>query len=211
MLVIGIAGGSGSGKTTVVNKIIQGLPSSSVSIMSQDAYYWDNGHLSPQEKKRINFDHPDSIEWELLVHDLDRLISGHPVEMPVYSYVSCGRLKETITVMPKRVIIVEGILILTNELLRNRFNVKVFVDADADDRLIRIIQRDILERGRSVETVLTHYETFVKPMHLQFIEPSKRYADLIIPQGGENEVAIELLASRINWKLNQERDLTGDL
>jgi uridine kinase len=205
MLVIGIAGGSGSGKTTVVNKIIQGLPSSSVSIISQDAYYWDNGHLSPQEKKMINFDHPDSIEWELLNHDLDRLIAGHPIEMPVYSYVSCGRSKETITIMPKRVIIVEGILILTNEPLRNRFNVKVFVDADADDRLIRIIQRDILERGRSVETVLTHYENFVKPMHLQFIEPSKRYADLIIPQGGENEVAIELLASRINWKLNQEK------
>jgi uridine kinase len=205
MLVIGIAGGSGSGKTTVVNKIIQGLPASSVSIMSQDAYYWDNGHLSPQEKKMINFDHPDSIEWELLVHDLDRLMAGYPIEMPVYSYVSCGRSKETITVMPKRVIIVEGILILTNEQLRNRFNVKLYVDADADDRLIRIIQRDILERGRSVDTVLTHYETFVKPMHLQFIEPSKRYADLIIPQGGENEVAIELLASRINWKLNQAK------
>jgi uridine kinase len=205
MLVIGIAGGSGSGKTTVVNKIIRGLPSSSVSIISQDAYYWDNGHLSPREKKLINFDHPDSIEWELLNHDLDRLIAGYPIEMPVYSYVSCGRSKETITIMPKRVIIVEGILILTNEQLRHRFNVKVFVDADADDRLIRIIQRDILERGRSVETVLTHYETFVKPMHLQFIEPSKRYADLIIPQGGENEVAIELLSSRINWKLNQEK------
>lgn len=205
MLVIGIAGGSGSGKTTVVNKIIQGLPSSSVSIISQDAYYWDNGHLSPQKKKRINFDHPDSIEWEQLNHDIDRLIAGYPIEMPVYSYVSCSRLKKTITIMPTRVIIVEGILILTNEQLRNRFNVKVFVDADADDRLIRIIQRDILERGRSVETVLTHYESFVKPMHLQFIEPSKRYADLIIPQGGENEVAIELLASRINWKLNQEK------
>jgi len=205
MLVIGIAGGSGSGKTTVVNKIIQGLPSYSVSIISQDAYYWDNGHLSPGEKKKINFDHPDSIEWELLIYDLDRLIAGHSIEMPVYSYVSCGRAKETISVMPKRVIIVEGILILTNEQLRNRFNVKVFVDADADDRLIRIIQRDILERGRSVDTVLTHYETFVKPMHLQFIEPSKRYADIIIPQGGENEVAIELLSSRINWKLNQEK------
>jgi uridine kinase len=205
MLVIGIAGGSGSGKTTVVNKIIKGLPSASVSIISQDAYYWDNGHLSPQEKKMINFDHPDSIEWELLIHDLDRLIAGYPIEMPVYSYVSCARSKESVMVMPKRVIIVEGILILTNEQLRNRFNVKVFVDADADDRLIRIIQRDILERGRSVDTVLTHYESFVKPMHLQFIEPSKRYADLIIPQGGENEVAIELLSSRINWKLNQEK------
>jgi uridine kinase len=205
MLVIGIAGGSGSGKTTVVDKIIQRLPSSSVSVISQDSYYWDNGHLSPGEKKMINFDHPDSIEWELLIHDLDLLIAGYPVEMPVYSYVACARSKETIPVLPKRVIIIEGILILTNEQLRNRFNVKVFVDADADDRLIRIIQRDILERGRSVETVLAHYETFVKPMHLQFIEPSKRYADLIIPQGGENEVAIDLLAARINWKLNEER------
>lgn len=203
MLVIGIAGGSGSGKTTVVNKIIQGLPPRSVSIMYQDAYYWDNGHLSPEEKKKINFDHPDSIEWDLLIRDLDRLIDGHPVHMPTYSYVECARQKETILVEPKRVIIVEGILIMTQPELRNRFNVKVFVDADADDRLMRIIQRDILERGRSVSTVLTHYESYVKPMHLQFIEPSKRYADLIVPQGGENEVAIDLLVSRINWKIQQ--------
>lgn len=204
MLVIGIAGGSGSGKTTVVNKIIGGLPSNSVSIMYQDAYYWDNGHLPPDEKKRINFDHPDSIEWDLLIRDLDRLISGKSIEMPTYSYVECARLKKSILVEPKKVIIVEGILILTQPELRNRFNVKVFVDADADDRLMRIIQRDILERGRSVSAVLTHYDAFVKPMHLQFIEPSKRYADLIIPQGGENEVAIELLASRISWKLKQD-------
>ena len=169
MLVIGIAGGTGSGKTTVVNKIIQGLPPRSVSIMSQDAYYWDNGHLSPREKKMINFDHPDSIEWELLLHDLDRLIAGYSIDMPVYSYVTCSRLKETMVINPARVIIVEGILILTNEQLRNRFNVKVFVDANADDRLIRIIQRDVRERGRSVEMILTHYETFVKPMHLQFM------------------------------------------
>jgi uridine kinase len=203
MLVIGIAGGSGSGKTTVVNKIIQDLPKNSVSIISQDAYYWDNGHLSPEEKKQINFDHPDSIEWDLLISHLDLLISGHAIDMPIYSYVACARAKETIPIQPKRVIIVEGILILTNEQLRNRFNVKVFVDADADDRLIRIIHRDILERGRSVDTVLTHYESFVKPMHLQFIEPSKRYADLIVPQGGENRVAIELLGSRIHLKLRE--------
>ena len=209
MLVIGIAGGSGSGKTTVVNKIIEALPPRSVSIISQDAYYWDNGHLSPDEKKLINFDHPDSIEWELLIHHLDLLIKGHPIDMPTYSYVECARLKDTIRIEPSRVIIVEGILILTHPELRNRFNIKTFVDADADDRLMRILQRDILERGRSVETVITHYNTFVKPMHLQFIEPSKRYADLIIPQGGENEVAIELLSARINWKLSQ--DLTGDL
>ena len=204
MLVIGIAGGSGSGKTTVVNKIIQGLPPRSVSIMSQDAYYWDNGHLSPEEKKLINFDHPDSIEWELLIRHLDQLISGHAIDMPRYSYVECARSRETTLIEPTRVIIVEGILILTHPELRNRFNVKVFVDADADDRLMRIIQRDILERGRSVEMVLRHYETYVKPMHLQFIEPSKRYADVIIPQGGENDVAIELLSSRINWKFNQD-------
>jgi uridine kinase len=204
MLVIGIAGGSGSGKTTVVNKIIQDLPISSVSIIFQDAYYWDNGHLSPEEKKQINFDHPDSIEWDLLVRHLDTLISGQAIDMPIYSYVTCARAKETIPVQPKSVIIVEGILILTNEQLRNRFNVKVFVDADADDRLMRIIHRDILERGRSVDTVLSHYETFVKPMHLQFIEPSKRYADLIVPQGGENRVAIELLGSRIHLKLNEQ-------
>jgi uridine kinase len=205
MLVIGIAGGSGSGKTTVVNKIIRDLPASSVSIISQDAYYWDNGHLSPREKKMINFDHPDSIEWELLIHDLDRLIAGYSIDMPVYSYVTCSRLKETMVINPARVIIVEGILILTNEQLRNRFSVKVFVDANADDRLIRIIQRDVRERGRSVEMILTHYETFVKPMHLQFIEPSRRYADLIIPKGGDNEVAIELLSTKINWKLKQDK------
>lgn len=204
MLVIGIAGGSGSGKTTVVNRIIENLPESSVSIVYQDAYYWDNGHLSPEEKKRINFDHPSSIEWDLLIENLDRLISGEAIEMPIYSYVTCARAKDTVRVDPKQVIIVEGILVLTNEKLRDRFNVKVFVDADADDRLIRIINRDILERGRSVDTVLTHYETFVKPMHLQFIEPSKRYADIIIPQGGENDVAIELLSSRIHMKLQQQ-------
>lgn len=204
MLIIGIAGGSGSGKTTVVNKIIEGLPESSVSIISQDAYYWDNGHLSPAEKKQINFDHPDSIEWDLLIRHLDLLISGEAIDMPIYSYVTCARAKDTIRIEPKRVIIVEGILILTNEQLRQRFNVKVFVDADADDRLMRIIHRDILERGRSVDTVLAHYETFVKPMHLQFIEPSKRYADVIVPQGGENTVAIEVLGSRIHMKLNEE-------
>lgn len=205
MLIIGIAGGSGSGKTTVVNKIINGLPRSSVSIMYQDAYYWDNGHLPAEEKKLINFDHPDSIEWDLLITDLDKLIGGKPINMPSYSYVDCARTPETRLVEPRRVIIVEGILILTQPELRNRFNVKVFVDADADDRLMRIIQRDIIERGRSISTVMAHYDTFVKPMHLQFIEPSKRYADLIIPQGGENEVAIELLTSRINWKLDREK------
>ncbi len=203
MLIIGIAGGSGSGKTTVVNRIIELLPAESVSVIAQDSYYWDNGHLSPEEKKKINFDHPDSIEWELLARHLDLLRDGHSIDMPTYSYVECARLDEIIRVMPRKVTIVEGILIFTNPDLRPRFNIKAFVDADADDRLSRIMRRDIVKRGRDVQDVLRHYHTFVKPMHLQFIEPSKRYADIIIPQGGENLVAIDILASKIRTRLSE--------
>jgi len=202
MLIIGIAGGSGSGKTTVVNKIIKNLPKNSVSIISQDAYYKDNGHLPEEEKKQINFDHPSSIEFELLNKHIDKLILGESIERPVYNYVTCARAKETIPIEPKKVIIVEGILILTNAKLTNKFSIKVFVDADADDRLMRIIHRDLIERGRSVQDVLEHYDTFVKPMHLQFIEPTKRYADIIVPQGGTNHVAIDILSSRIKMNLD---------
>jgi uridine kinase len=202
MLVIGIAGGSGSGKTTVVNKIIKSLPRNSVSVISQDAYYKDNGHLPDEEKKKINFDHPASIEFELLIRHLEELIQGRTIERPIYNYVTCARSDETVPIEPKKVIIVEGILILTNAKLRNKFNIKVFVDADADDRLMRIIRRDLIERGRSVQDVLLHYDTFVKPMHLQFIEPTKRYADIIVPQGGTNHVAIDILSSRIRMNLN---------
>ena len=204
MLIIGIAGGSGSGKTTVVNKVIESLPANAVSLVAQDAYYWDNGHLSPEEKKRINFDHPDSIEWPLLIEQLDVLKSGKPIDMPTYTYVTCARGEETVKVEPRAVIIVEGILILTNEELRKRCDIKIFVDADNDDRLMRIIQRDTMERGRSVQDVFKHYLTFVKPMHLQFIEPSKRYADVIVPQGGENKIAIDMLASRINMQIRED-------
>lgn len=203
MLIIGIAGGSGSGKTTVVNRIIELLPAESVSVIAQDSYYWDNGHLSPEEKKKINFDHPDSIEWELLARHLDLLRDGHAVDMPTYSYVECARLSDTIRVQPRKVTIVEGILIFTDPELRSRFSIKVFVDADADERLSRIMRRDIIKRGRDVQDVLRHYHTFVKPMHLQFIEPSKRYADLIVPQGGENLVAIDILASKVKTKLSE--------
>ncbi len=203
MLIIGIAGGSGSGKTTVVNRIIELLPAESVSVIAQDSYYWDNGHLSPEEKKKINFDHPDSIEWELLARHLDLLRDGHAVDMPTYSYVECARLSDTIRVQPRKVTIVEGILIFTDPELRSRFSIKVFVDADADERLSRIMRRDIIKRGRDVQDVLRHYHTFVKPMHLQFIEPSKRYADLIVPQGGENLVAIDILASQVKTKLSE--------
>jgi len=201
MLIIGIAGGSGSGKSTVVSQIIKHMQKQMVTVIPQDAYYKDNGHKPAEERAKINFDHPSSIEWNLLIRHLDNLRAGDPIEMPMYSYVTCARSKETIHVKPSRVIIVEGILILTNPRLRNKLDIKVFVDADGDDRLMRIIWRDIEERGRSFQQVLRHYEKFVKPMHLQFIEPTKRYADIIVPQGGMNKVAIEILSSRIK---NQE-------
>ena len=204
MLMIGIAGGSGSGKTTVVNKIIKSLPKNSVAVISQDSYYRDNGHLSADERAKINFDHPSSIEFKLLIEHLDMLKAGKTIPMPIYSYLSCTRAKETIEVKPKKVIIVEGILILTNPRLRQRLDIKIYVDADNDDRLMRIIWRDIEERGRSFKDVLEHYEKYVKPMHLQFIEPTKRYADLIIPQGGENDIAIDILTSRIKINLNSD-------
>jgi uridine kinase len=197
MLIIGIAGGSGSGKSTVVNKIVSSLPAGEVAVISQDAYYKDNGHLTPEEKSSINFDHPSAIEFNLLIKHLDQLKEGHPIEMPIYSYLTCARSKETITIQPNCVIIVEGILILNSPRLRDRIDIKIFVDADSDDRLIRIIRRDIVERGRSYVQVLDHYEQYVKPMHMQFIEPTKRYADLIVPQGGENQIAIDILTSRV--------------
>ncbi|NVN93644.1 MAG: uridine kinase [Bacteroidetes bacterium] len=202
MLIIGIAGGSGSGKTTVVKKIIKNLPKDSVSIISQDSYYKDNGHKSPEERAKINFDHPSSIEFNLLIKHLDILKEGNPIEMPIYSYLTCGRSKETIPIIPKKVIIVEGILILSSPRMRDRMDIKVFVDADGDDRLMRIIWRDLEERGRSFQQVLEHYDKYVKPMHLQFIEPTKRYADIIVPQGGKNQVAIDILSSRIKMNLN---------
>ncbi len=197
MLIIGIAGGSGSGKTTVVKEIIKRLPEDSVSVISQDAYYFDNGLLNKEEKQKINFDHPDSIEWGLLNSHLDELRKGKTIEMPIYSYLTCARANETITIKPSNVIIVEGILILTNAELRKRLDIMVFVDADNDDRLMRIIKRDMMERGRSLDQVLSHYDAFVKPMHLQFIEPTKRYANIIIPQGGKNKVGIDIIAHKI--------------
>lgn len=197
MLIIGIAGGSGSGKTTVVHKIIQNLPEDSVSVISQDAYYKDKGHLSEAERKKINFDHPSSIEFDLLINHVDKLIHGDIIQRPIYSYVTCERSKETVRVEPKKVIIIEGILIMTNEELRKRMGIKVFVDADPDNRLIRIINRDVQERGRNFKQALEHYEHFVRPMHQQFIEPTKSYADLIVPQGGQNHVAINILTARI--------------
>lgn len=204
MLIIGIAGGSGSGKTTVVKKIISSLPPNSVSVISQDAYYRNNGHLTAEQRAKINFDHPSSIEFRLLTEHINELKEGKTIGMPIYSYLTCTRANETIPIEPKKVIIVEGILILANPRLRKLLDVKVYVDADADDRLMRIIWRDIEERGRSFKEVLDHYDRFVKPMHLLFIDPNKRYADIIIPQGGKNQIAIDILTSRIKEKLFEE-------
>jgi len=212
MLIIGIAGGSGSGKSTVVKKVVKRLSKDSVSVIYQDSYYKDNGHLTPEERSKINFDHPSAIEFNLLVKHMDMLRQGQEIPMPIYSYLTCARAKETVPIQPKEVVIVEGILILQNPRLRDRMDIKIFVDADADDRLMRIIYRDIKERGRSFIEVLEHYERFVKPMHLQFIEPTKRYADLIVPQGGDNLVAIDLITSMIKMtQNNREAIKSSDL
>ncbi|PLX19832.1 MAG: uridine kinase [Marinilabiliales bacterium] len=200
--IIGIAGGTGSGKTTVVRKVVENLPKNEVAIIPQDSYYKDSGHLPLEERQEINFDHPRSLEFKLLIEHIKMLKDGKGIQQPIYSYLTCTRSKETINVEPKKVIIVEGILILQNAQLRNLMDIKVFVDADTDDRLMRVIQRDIIERGRSVNKVLERYEKTVKPMHLQFIEPTKRYADVIIPQGGENKVGIDILSSIIEKNLN---------
>jgi uridine kinase len=203
MLIVGIAGGTGSGKTTVVRKIIEKLPKDEVAVLSQDSYYKDNSHLPLEERQKINFDHPNSLEFDLLVKHLRMLKEGKTIQEPIYSYISCTRSDETIPVKPKDVVIVEGILVLTNKQLRDMFDIKVFVYADADDRLIRVIQRDIVERGRTVQQVLERYQQTVKPMHETFIEPSKRFADLIVPEGGNNEVAIEILVSIIEKNLKK--------
>ena len=205
-MIIGIAGGSGSGKTTVVKNIIQKLPPNEVAVISQDAYYRDNSHLSLSERQKINFDHPNSLEFELLAKHLKQLNNKETIQQPIYSYITCTRSEETVAVSPKRVIIVEGILIFTNPMLRELLDIKVFVFTDADTRLTRIIRRDTLERGRTATAVLDRYEETVKPMHLQFIEPSKRYADIIVPEGGSNKVAINLLSTIIHNKLMEEKN-----
>ena len=197
MYIIGIAGGSGSGKTSVVNKIIKSLPTESVSVLSQDAYYKDNGIISQAEREKINFDHPDSIEFSLLIKHLNELKEGKTIEMPTYSYITCSRQKETIPILPGKVIIVEGILIFTDPELCNLLDLKVFVDTEADERFMRIIKRDVNERGRGLDKSILHYQKYVKPMHQIFIEPSKRYADIIIPEGGHNIKGIDILISKI--------------
>ncbi|HNX54473.1 MAG TPA: uridine kinase [Prolixibacteraceae bacterium] len=201
MLVVGIAGGTGSGKTTVVRKIIDNFPAGRVAVISQDSYYKDNAHLPLEERQKINFDHPASIEFELLVEHIKRLKQGLPVQEPIYSYLTCTRSEETREIQPKSVIIVEGILVLFPAILREEMDIKVFVDCDSDLRLSRVIQRDIIERGRNVQLVLDRYEKTVRPSHLQFIEPTKQFADIIVPEGGNNIVAIDILTNYIRQNL----------
>ena len=202
MLIIGIAGGTGSGKTTVVDQIVKELPAGEVCIISQDSYYHDTSELSYDERVKINFDHPNSIDFDLLVDHLKELRNGNSFEQPVYSFVEHNRTGETITTFPKKVIIVEGILILANPDIRKLFDIKIFVHADSDERLIRRLKRDIATRGRDLEEVLNRYQTTLKPMHQQFIEPTKEFADIIIPTNKYNTVAVDLIRSIIHQKIN---------
>lgn len=201
MYIIGIAGGTGSGKTTVVRKIVETLPGDKVALIPQDSYYNDTTSLTMEERRRINFDHPDAFDWDLLTHQIEELRNGRAIEQPTYSYIESNRQAETVHVEPCEVIIIEGIMALYKKELRELMDLKIFVDADADERLIRVIQRDTVERGRTTQMVIDRYLDVLKPMHEEFIEPTKRYADLIVPQGGSNTRAIEIMRTYIIHRL----------
>lgn len=198
MLIIGIGGGTGCGKTTVVNQIVEELTHDEVGVISQDAYYKDLSHLSYEERVAINFDHPQAIDFDLLSEHLTILRSGRSIMQPVYSFVEHNRTGETVELHPKKVMIVEGILIMTNPEIREMFDIKIYVHADSDERLIRRLKRDIHERGRDLQEVLTRYQETLKPMHEQFIEPTKEYADIIIPNNHYNTVAVDIVRTIIN-------------
>ncbi|MCL7754780.1 uridine kinase [Polaribacter sp. Z022] len=201
MLVIGIAGGTGSGKTTVVNKIIKHLPTDEVCVISQDSYYNATKNLSYEERTKINFDHPRAIDFDLIVKHIKELKSGKTIEQPIYSFVTHNRTSDTLVTHPRKVVIVEGILIFNNSELRDLFDIKIFVHADTDERLIRRVRRDISERGRDIDEVLNRYQDTLKPMHRQFIEPTKNFADIIIPNDRHNTVAIDIVRTVINERL----------
>jgi len=201
MLIIGIAGGTGSGKTTVVNQILNELPADEVTVISQDSYYKENSNLTYKERTKINFDHPEAIDFDLLVAHLKALKNGKIIEQPIYSFVTHNRTQDVHITHPKKVIIVEGILIFNTSKLRDLFDIKIFVHADTDERLIRRIRRDITERGRDINEVLSRYQDTLKPMHQQFIEPTKNFADIIIPNDRYNTVAIDIVRTVINERL----------
>ncbi len=203
MLIIGIAGGTGSGKTTVVRKIMERLPEGEVGVISQDSYYKDSSHVPVEDRQKINFDEPAAFDWDLLLEHLKQLNEGKAIEMPTYSYLTCTRQAETVPMAAHDVVLVEGILVLSDSRLRDMMDIKVFVDADADERLIRVISRDCIERGRTPQMVIDRYEEVLKPMHNMHIEPAKRFADLIVPQGGHNEVAINLITDFIKSQLKK--------
>ena len=196
-IVVGVAGGTGSGKTTVAQAILERVGRDRIAYIQHDSYYRDLSHLPLEERARVNFDHPDALENELLVQHLRQLCAGRPAEVPIYDFTTHTRRPETRTVYPHRVILVEGILIFADKTLRDMMDVKIFVDTDADIRFIRRLQRDIAERGRTMESVIRQYLETVRPMHLEFVEPSKRYADVIIPEGGFNTIAVEMVVARI--------------
>ena len=201
-LIIGVGGGSGSGKTTVVNKIVESIGSTDIVLIEHDSYYRDLRHIPLAERQKQNFDHPSSLETELLIRHLEALKSGYQIEIPVYDFVEHTRSNETISASPKKIILVDGILIFSEPKLRNKMDIKIFVDTDDDIRLLRRLKRDINDRGRDFDGVLNQYEKYVRPMHLEFVEPSKRYADIIIPRGGENKVALDMVNALINRKLH---------
>ena len=209
MFIIGIAGGTGSGKTTVVRKLTERLPKGEVVDIPQDSYYKDSSHVPVEERQNINFDHPDAFDWVLLEQHIAQLKQGMSIEQPIYDYITCTRQKETVHIEPKEIIIVEGIMALSDMELREQMDLKIFVDADGDDRLIRVISRDIVERGRTAESVMERYQRVLKPMHEQFIEPCKRYADVIIPQGGHNNAAINMLVKFIKQEIRERRSQTN--
>lgn len=204
MLLIGIAGGTGSGKTTVVNQIVEALNPNRVTLISQDDYYKENSHLSFEERCNVNFDHPSAIDFDLLVDHVKKLKRGKAIQKPLYSFKEHNRSSETVLTKPEKVIIVEGILVFTNRELRNIMDIKLFVYADSDERLIRRLRRDIKERGRDLDEVISRYQETIKPMHEQFIEPSKSYADIIIPHDDYNSVAINIVKTVIQEALNNE-------
>ena len=197
LFVIGVAGGSGSGKTTVVRRIVDSLGSEHVTLLDHDRYYRDRNDLRLEERASLNYDHPDSLETDLLVRHVRELRAGRAVQVPRYDFTRHARLSETETCQPRRALIVEGILVFTDTALRELMDIKVFVDTDSDTRFIRRLQRDVAERGRTMESVIDQYQSTVKPMHLEFVEPSKRYADVIIPLGGHNTVAVDLLLTML--------------